>query len=214
MRVNRFYSTFALFALLMAASACDIMGLGQDDEGLQATEAFRAELTVALEEYGELTEALSDNDMQRARSAAKDLEAALAGADPSSLNRKAADFWTRHAELMMGHARTIGSHDHLDEQRQAFEHLSAWMIEVAREMGPMEQTYYHRRCPMAGDGEAGWMEHHVEVRQNPYKGEHRDHFREHYNEGRHGGHQRGGHHGDEHHGKHMKDCVITVEQFD
>lgn len=135
---------------------------------LETPEEFRAQLTVALQAYFDLSTSLIETNAADAKTNAGKFAAAFANVDGSKLTGVPSDVWKEHAAVVKKRAQAITNINDVEEQRYNFEYLSAGMIMLVKNLGVNEKVY-EQTCPMVRGGSANWLAPQEGI-LNPYHG--------------------------------------------
>jgi len=167
------HGAFTLDADLQIRGGRSMMAMQGDAEAVEVEvpEAHRAQLGGIVERYLELQQALSSDDLPRARSAAEALGKAAEELEVPTTSAFGGEWLPLRTQLLDGATR-LAAAPAIGDARVAFEVLSAQVATLIRIFGnPTTKTVHLAFCPMAADG-AGveWVQEASEV-QNPYFGE-------------------------------------------
>ena len=133
-------------------------------------QAFRVGLSSVMGAYLEIQQALSHDQFEKAREAAKRMGNALDGVEMGLLSGAAHGAWMREAKGIAKSASAIAAAGDVEKARSHFALLSETMIVVAQCLGPGTRTVHRFRCPMAfNDRGADWLQAGEET-ENPYFG--------------------------------------------
>lgn len=135
---------------------------------LSTPDAFKAQLTTALQSYFDLSTSLIETNAADAQTHAENFALVFESVDGSVLSGQAAEVWNEHAEEVKKRAHAIHRKLDVEEQRYEFEYLSAGMIMIVKNLG-VDQTVYEQTCPMVRGGSANWLAPQEEI-LNPYHG--------------------------------------------
>ena len=137
----------------------------------ESPEAFRTQLGVVFAGYFATHRALSQDDLDAARSGAQSLVAALENVDMQPLSHKAHQAWMRASAAIAKSAKHLAATREIEEARGAFALLSESLTGVARRFGGQrDRPILRYHCPMAFDGRgADWLQD-KEGTENPYYG--------------------------------------------
>jgi len=132
---------------------------------------FREQLWSVVKKYLSLHEALADDDINRAVTAAKSAVESLSGVDMDLLTGEPHKLWMGSIAGMNKALGEVQKAADIDVARKAFEALSNELIAVAVRFGiPETQKLYRIHCPMAFNNKgADWLQADKEIR-NPYFG--------------------------------------------
>ena len=170
------HGAFTLDADLQIRGGFSMMTLPDDaetgpyDDLIDVPPAFSNELAKVMAPYLDLQEALADDELARAKTAASSLRAAAEAFEPEAPDR-AVRRWTELREGIVQHARHAAGAGDLDAAREGFRALTDAMLELTRSFGnPMDTTVRVAFCPMAGNNAgAPWLQR-GEAVDNPYFG--------------------------------------------
>lgn len=134
--------------------------------------SFQNDLSLLLQSYIILKDALIESDAEQAQSAVDELVIALTNMDDSELSSTASTYWMGKKEALQSHARNIQRADDLTAQRDQFRFLSEAMINLITAFGHgLDETIYVQHCPMAADDQGGnWLALQEQI-LNPYFGD-------------------------------------------
>ncbi|WP_460539347.1 efflux RND transporter periplasmic adaptor subunit [Echinicola sediminis] len=135
---------------------------------IEVGEQFGREMDSILDAYLKLKNRLvaDESGEELARSLVKEIDQV----DVSGLNEEAKEKWSELKEGLSTSAEMIQKEKKLEEQRQAFVHLSNNLIELMDVFGTTKEAVYKSYCPMAkNDQGAFWLSESEEIR-NPYFG--------------------------------------------
>jgi Cu(I)/Ag(I) efflux system membrane fusion protein len=132
---------------------------------------FKAALDPVYAAYFAAQDALSKDDVAKAKAGADALVKALDAVDASSLKEAAAAAWHDDAAALAKSAGELSAAEDLTKAREALAPLSDAVYRVAKRFGASgAQTIWRFHCPMAFDGAgAYWLQDHEDV-ANPYFG--------------------------------------------
>lgn len=159
------HGAFALDADLQIQGGPSMMTRPDDTDRAALGDADRAALSVVVEAYLDLAEALAADDAAAGRQAAEALHHAVMAVD-------GLDGWDAVAEPLMAHARHVTHAPTLAGMRQGFEAVSAAMRALlARYGNPTDEPLRLAFCPMAFDGHGAYWLQRAEGVRNAYFGE-------------------------------------------
>jgi Cu(I)/Ag(I) efflux system membrane fusion protein len=140
-------------------------------ESRDAPEAFQEQLAKALTAYYAVQQALSQDNLDGAREAAKGYLASLKDVDMTLLGHEAHMAWMKAlTDLKTGGQGTAEAGD-IEAARAAFALLSEAMISAVKAFGVAGGSAYVAHCPMAfNDRGANWLSE-KEIVENPYFGD-------------------------------------------
>lgn len=130
---------------------------------------FKSDLTVALEAYFELKDALVETNAQAASEKAGKLSGAIGSVNDTGLSDEARQLWTNSKSASFEASQSLSSATDVEVQREYFETISDAFIEMVKGFGPFENTIYRQTCPMVRGGSADWLSLEENV-MNPYHG--------------------------------------------
>lgn len=139
------------------------------DYSKQVPDAFKQQLSKALDAYLILKNALVAGNTTTSAQGATALIESLEGTNDNLLNGDAAKFWLEKKKFMLQHAKQSLAANTLEAKRENFIYLSQPMIKVA-EAFSAPGSLFIQYCPMANnDLGAYWLSNEEEIR-NPYFG--------------------------------------------
>ncbi|WP_243545648.1 DUF3347 domain-containing protein [Pseudodesulfovibrio tunisiensis] len=132
---------------------------------------FRKQLGFVFSSYEPLAEALAADDLQKARSAAEKIAAALRKVEADKLDGQSHNIWTDSLKAMNDGLAAIREATDIVGVRTGFEPLSVGLTRAVLKLGmETDGPVYELFCPMAFDYEgATWLQRDEDVR-NPYFG--------------------------------------------
>jgi len=143
-----------------------------DVEQFDTPDAFLYSLKPVYSMYFDAQEALADDDLDRFKRAARDLQTVLELVKTTALVGEPLGYWRRYARELQTSNATIDGINSLETARAMFETWSDTMIEIARRYGHYGQTtHYVQYCPMAFDDRGAFWLARTEQINNPYFGE-------------------------------------------
>ncbi|MBC5991256.1 efflux RND transporter periplasmic adaptor subunit [Pontibacter cellulosilyticus] len=138
---------------------------------MEVPEAFKNQLTAAVDQYYTLKNALVASDAAAARKQAGNLIQVINKVDMSLLDGSTHAKWMQLLPGLKTHAEAIQQGTKLEQQRTAFSPLSDHLIDAVETFGTTKDVVYKQKCPMANnDKGAFWLSEQKEIR-NPYFGE-------------------------------------------
>jgi Cu(I)/Ag(I) efflux system membrane fusion protein len=142
----------------------------QEGESLHVPRAFGAALDPVVAAYLEIQQALSQDQHNEARAAAKTLHSRLKAVDMTLLTGRAHHAWMKEMADVTKIATSISESGDITKARKAFALLSESMIVVARRFGSGKKPLHRFHCPMAFDNRgADWLQSATKT-ENPYFG--------------------------------------------
>jgi Cu(I)/Ag(I) efflux system membrane fusion protein len=134
-------------------------------------EKFRLQLDDVLAVYFEISTALSQDSLDKAKGSAEKLPQALSDVDQGILPHTGHSIWVGAKKELEKASDSIAKSSDIKTARRAFFELSVQLLQTVRAFGASGQTpvlVYH--CPMARDGAgADWLQKTVGT-ENPYYG--------------------------------------------
>ncbi|GAB3204012.1 Cu(I)/Ag(I) efflux system membrane fusion protein [Pontibacter aydingkolensis] len=138
---------------------------------MEVPEAFKEQLTAAVERYYTLKDALVASDAAASSNAAVGFTAALNQVDMSQLDGSTHAKWMQLLPALKSNAATIQKSTSVEKQREAFNVLSNHVIDAVESFGVNKDVVYKQWCPMANNDQgAFWLSDEKAVR-NPYFGD-------------------------------------------
>ena len=136
----------------------------------QAATTPASPVSILLQDYLIMKDALSNDDDKGAATAGKTMFKSLKEFDPSSFNEEDKKLYDDIAEDAKEHAEHIGENaGNIKHQREHFDMLSKDMYDLAKKFGAGEKLYV-AFCPMYNDNKgATWLSETKEI-SNPYFG--------------------------------------------
>jgi Cu(I)/Ag(I) efflux system membrane fusion protein len=132
-----------------------------------APAAFKKQLTLVMESYLALKEALVEGDEKETAKTSSALLAALEKVDGSQLKGTAKEFWDEKRSFLYQHTKLSKEADTIDGKRENFIYLSQPLIKVIEAFGA-NQTLYVDFCPMANKGKGAYWLSEVKQIRNPF----------------------------------------------
>ncbi|MEX0929314.1 MAG: DUF3347 domain-containing protein [Balneolales bacterium] len=130
---------------------------------------FKSQLSLALDEYFGLKDALVNSNAGQAAAFAQAFGENLHDVPGENLSDEAGSVWSGSRDILYDQSRQISQLNNVTEQRKAFDSLSTALIQSMEAFGPFENAIYQQTCPMAGDGSADWLSLSGDI-ENPYYG--------------------------------------------
>ena len=143
-----------------------------EKSGVLATmPAFQDQIGELFAAYFPIHQALSQDDVARAKQAVTGFARALSAVDMQLLEGPAHQVWMQQSRGLQEGAAQLRQAGDMEAARAAFAPLSGSMILVARRFGPGRQgPVYRFQCPMAFNNRgASWLQE-AEETENPYFG--------------------------------------------
>ena len=137
----------------------------------QVPDEFKTQLDPAYAAYFAVQDALSKDDLAKAKAGTDALVKALGAVNADSLKDAALALWRDEAAALATTAGKLSAAEDLTKAREAFAPLSDSLYTAAKRFGSSSARPILRfHCPMAFDGAgAYWLQNHDEV-ANPYFG--------------------------------------------
>jgi Cu(I)/Ag(I) efflux system membrane fusion protein len=144
---------------------------GKDNLHVNVSDKFLKQLDSIYSEYFSIHTFLSQDQLAKAKQAAKKLENNLDLIDHHLLNTKMHDLWMPYYKSIRENSINMKSATTLDAYRESFESLSKTIIAVTKSFGGnIKKPVYIYHCPMAFDNKgADWLQN-TEGVENPYFG--------------------------------------------
>jgi Cu(I)/Ag(I) efflux system membrane fusion protein len=137
---------------------------------VESNQEFNDQISVVLDRYMDLKNALVDSDAESAKVHANSLKSEAERVDPEGLNQESLALWFSYSEIISNGSEELIREDDVDEQRYHFEFISEVMIEMIKTFRPVDYTIYHQSCPMVRGGTADWLSREEQI-ANPYHGD-------------------------------------------
>ena len=165
------HGTFKVDAAAQLAGKTSMMNRPETAAQFTVSENFRQQLTLFVNSYIELKNALVASDEDQAKILATALAKQLTQTDMKLLEGEAHEVWMKANKQMKQSIDEIKATTDMEKQRAAFKPLSEALSDVVEAFGVHGITLYEDYCPMAvGDQGAIWLSEIKEI-QNPYFGE-------------------------------------------
>jgi membrane fusion protein, copper/silver efflux system len=159
-----------VFAIDASAQLRGHYSMMSPPEKIIIPENFKTNLKGIFDEYFKIKNALADDNPQSAQNYAKNFKKQLEKTGQHSLDGEHHMFWMQQYEAMESSTAKFLKADNKETMRMHFEPLSKTMIETARTLGAIGQTFYVAFCPMYdNDRGAYWLSEFKEIK-NPYFG--------------------------------------------
>jgi len=130
----------------------------------------KGELKPIFDAYFTLKDALTNDDLNTSKSAAKNLQAALSKVDRSTFKSEVYTEWMKYDKNLTDALENLQQQKTLSEIRTSFQAISDELVAVAERFDPYPSKIYIQHCPMAKNNEgADWLSLSEEIR-NPYFG--------------------------------------------
>ncbi len=141
-----------------------------EDKSMEVPTAFIDQLTVVVNKYFDVKNALVESNPVSAASAAKEVEKALRLVDMKLLDNEAHQEWMSLMRPMERGTSGISTKTDVEEMRKDFELLSDHLIEAVERFGVNSDKVYRAYCPMAFDDKGAYWLSEFEAIKNPYFG--------------------------------------------
>lgn len=129
---------------------------------------FRIEMQQMYDHYFELKEAVTESDLQAARTAAGELSAFTSSVLDDMLESENQGLWLGISRIIRTETDKLIESDSPREMRIYFEHISRTMVRVADSFDPTGGPYYLMECEDATVGDNQWLSRDETIR-NPYQ---------------------------------------------
>ncbi len=140
-------------------------------ESVAISQKAKEALQPLYTEYLRFKDALVQDDLAAAQSAAGALKTALEKVNMSMFTGSSHDAWMSYSSDLKNALQHVQHLKTIAELRTAFQQVSEGMIDLTKAFDPLDQTLYVQFCPMADDNKgANWLSTEEEIR-NPYFGE-------------------------------------------
>jgi hypothetical protein len=136
---------------------------------LPTPDKFKNDLTVTLEAYFELKDALVQTDAILSREKAILLVAEMDSIELDGLSAEALMLWEVSGKDAKIATEALINATDVEVQRDYFIPLSNALIDMMKSYGPLDNAIYIQRCPMVRGGEADWLSKEEKI-LNPYFG--------------------------------------------
>lgn len=137
---------------------------------VESTQEFDDQMSIVLDRYFELKDALVESDAETAKVHANSLKSEAERVSPEGLNQESIALWVSYREIIENGSDELIREDDVDDQRYHFEFISEAMIEMVKTFRPVGYTIYHQSCPMVRGGSADWLSREEQI-ANPYHGD-------------------------------------------
>jgi len=162
--------TFSIDAAAQLAGKPSMM-MRPESKTMEVPQAFREQITLVVNAYFDVKNALVNNDPGAAGKAAGKVTAALGQTDMSILEDNAHNHWMALLKPMEESGKRIAGNTDIEEQRVYLHTLSEHIIEMTESFRLKINKVYRQFCPMAFDNEgAFWLSESDEI-LNPYFGD-------------------------------------------
>jgi len=149
----------------------DIQQSDMADNTAAISRAAKNALEPIYDDYLELKDALSADNVEDAKKAAVSMNENLARVDMGLFTGDSHDAWMKFSNELYENLTQVPHFSSLEEIREAFRLLSATMVKMTESFKPFSETLYVQHCPMADNNRgADWLSTEKEIR-NPYFGE-------------------------------------------
>lgn len=135
----------------------------------ESSPEFNQQMSVLLDRYFDLKDALVESDAAKATSTAELLRDQSDQVDSGSLDPGSSALWDSYREVISNRSAELIPLTDVDQQRYQFEYISESMIEMVELFQPVGYEIYHQTCPMVRDGSADWLSREEQI-ANPYHG--------------------------------------------
>lgn len=139
-------------------------------QAVESTTEFDEQMSIVLDRYFTLKDALVESDAETAKVRANTLKSEAERVDPEGLNQESLALWISFKEIIENASDELIREDDIDDQRYHFEFISEAMIEMVKTFRPVGYTVYHQSCPMVRGGSADWLSREEQI-ANPYHGD-------------------------------------------
>ncbi|MDF1573345.1 MAG: efflux RND transporter periplasmic adaptor subunit [Bacteroidales bacterium] len=120
--------------------------------------------------YLKWKDALTNDDFEEAQIAATNMKSVLEKINMSLFKGDAHNVWMDFQGRLSKSLEHVQHFSDIEQLREAFQTVSATMIEMTNTFAPLVETIYVQHCPMADDNKgADWLSREKEIR-NPYFG--------------------------------------------
>jgi len=137
---------------------------------VESNQAFDDQISIVLDRYMNLKDALVESDAETAKVHANSLKSEAERVDPEGLKQESLALWISYKEIITNGSDELIREDDVDDQRYHFEFISEAMIEMIKTFRPVNYTIYHQSCPMVRGGTADWLSREEQI-SNPYHGD-------------------------------------------
>lgn len=121
--------------------------------------------------YFEFKDALTKDDLGKAKSAADELKTLLEKINMSVFTGQSHNVWMTYSSGLKEALQHVQHLNKIEELRKTFQEVSDEMIDLTKSLDPWEEPLYVKYCPMADENKgASWLSIDKEV-HNPYFGE-------------------------------------------
>lgn len=123
-----------------------------------------------LENYFNLTTALSADNLDAAHTSGKNMKTALEEIKMDLFEGEAHDVWMQQSAAIRYRLKSLEKQNDLKKMRNDYMHLSNVMVALVKSFGPLNQPIYVQNCPMANENKgADWLSKEKKI-MNPYFG--------------------------------------------
>jgi hypothetical protein len=173
-----FLTLFALSLLIFSGCSPSEQEQAQQDQRrqqlqnqlIESTPEFDEQLSVVLDRYFDLKNALVESDPESAKIKANSLISETETVDPEGISQESLALWLSYKDIIENGSVELIREDDVDDQRYNFEFISEAMIEMIKTFRPVGYTVYHQSCPMVRGGSADWLSREEQI-ANPYHGD-------------------------------------------
>ena len=140
-------------------------------ESVKTDPEFLASLDPSLLSFFAIQQGLSEDDLDKARAAAKELAIGLGAIKTERLLAKALSFWSEHVKTIRNNASELSRTRDLAGARAVFEPLSNGFYALLQRFGRGgDKAVYRFYCPMAFDDRGAYWLQDTKKLANPYFG--------------------------------------------
>ncbi len=165
---------FVIDSALQIQAKPSMMLPSDDEEKLfpdaGAPKEFLTQSDKVLQSYFNLQEALRDDSLEKAKSAAKEGTTQLSDVSAETLSESSTEIWKDLAARLKSSFESIGAAKKIEPARAEFQTLTTIADEVVRRFGTAHLPVYEHYCPMAFDNTGGTWLQTDENLLNPYFG--------------------------------------------
>ncbi len=142
-----------------------------DGNSASVSPAARAALQPLVKGYLSMKDALTTDQLPKAKKAARQMQGSLGKVSMSLFKGDSHEVWMKYSASMEAALAQATNAKDMEEFRESFRRLSTPMIALTAAFKPSGQPLYVQHCPMANNNKgADWLSASKEI-QNPYYGQ-------------------------------------------
>lgn len=160
---------FAVDASAQLAGNYSMM-MRPERKSIEVPDKFRQQITVVADAYFKVKNALVNDDINQAKTAAENLIKSISAVDMTLLKGPAHERWMNILTPLMSHTRTMQHAKNIEDMRTQFSGVSEMIIEMTETFGLLKPEVYKEYCPMAFNNKGGYWLSETDEILNPYFG--------------------------------------------